>query len=166
MMQQSRPRRGSRRDSNEPRDDFEQKLIELARVTRVVSGGKRMRFRACIVLGDRKGRIGYGLAKGPDVQMAIQKAVAQARKRIVTVPTKDETIPHAILHKYRAAQVMLKPAPRGTGVKAGGAIRIVLDIAGIQNIVAKMLGSKNKMNNVKATIDALSRLQKRSRRLL
>lgn len=149
-----------RRGGRESRDEFTSKTIDLARVTRVMAGGKRMRFRACIVVGDRKGRIGAGVAKGADVEMSINKATAKAKKHLLTVPMKGTTIPHGVSAKYGAARVFLKPAPAGTGVKAGGAVRIVLDLVGLQDIVGKIMGSKNKINNVRATLDALSQLQK------
>lgn len=156
----SRPggRPGSRPGKFEDKE-FDQRILELARVTRVTKGGKRMRFRACVIIGDRKGRVGYGVAKGLDVQTSVQKAATQAKKRLVTVPMLNETIPHMVQRKYAAALVLIKPAPKGTGVKAGGAVRVVLELAGVPNIVAKILGSSNKINNAKATISALQQLK-------
>ncbi|MBU1630000.1 30S ribosomal protein S5 [Patescibacteria group bacterium] len=142
--------------------DYEEKNIEIARVTRVTKGGKRMRFRCLTVLGNRKGRVGYGLAKGTDVAGAISKAVAQARKALITVPLVKETIPFGVEAKFGAARVLLKPAPKGTGIKAGGAVRTVLELAGVPNVSAKILGSNNKINNVKATFEALKKLKLRS----
>ncbi|MFZ6014891.1 MAG: 30S ribosomal protein S5 [Patescibacteria group bacterium] len=139
--------------------DYEEKNIEVARVTRVTKGGKRMRFRVLAVIGNHKGRVGYGLAKGLDVAAATQKATAKARKSLITVPLLNETIPHPVIIKHGAAQLVLKPAPKGTGVKAGGAVRSVLELAGIPNVTAKILGTKNKINNVKAAVEALSRLK-------
>ena len=139
--------------------DYEEKNIEIARVTRVTKGGKRMRFRALTVIGNRKGRVGFGLAKGVDVAGATAKATTQARKALLTVPTVTGTIPHPVTAKFGAAVVLLKPAPIGTGIKAGGAVRIVLELAGIPNIVSKILGSSNKINNVKATFMALKKLR-------
>jgi small subunit ribosomal protein S5 len=139
--------------------DYEEKNIEVARVTRVTKGGKRMRFRVLTVIGNRKGRAGYGLAKGVDVAGATAKATTQARKALFTVPLVKGTIPHAVEAKFGAAYVILKPAPEGTGVKAGGAVRIVLELAGVPNVVSKILGSKNKTNNVKATFAALRKLR-------
>jgi len=141
--------------------DYEEKNIEIARVTRVTKGGKRMRFRALTVIGNRKGRVGFGLAKGLDVAAATAKATAKARKALMTVPLVNETIPHAVTAKFSAAVVLLKPAPKGTGVKAGGAVRIVLELAGVPNVVSKILGSSNKANNVKATMAALKMLKLR-----
>lgn len=136
--------------------EFDQQIVELARVTRVTKGGKQMSFRALVLIGDRRGRVGYGVDKGKDVQMAVQKAVNQARKNLMTVPLRHETIPHTVMAKYKAAKVLIRPAPRGSGIIAGGAIRGVLEMAGIPNASAKMLGkSNNKMNNVKAVFEAL-----------
>lgn len=139
--------------------DYEEKNIEVARVTRVTKGGKRMRFRALSVIGNRKGRVGYGLAKGLDVAGATGKATTKARKALLTVPLTNDTIPHEVFAKYAAARVLLKPAPKGTGIKAGGAVRVVLELAGIPNVVSKILGSGNKINNVKAAVLALRKLK-------
>lgn len=147
-----KPRRGGPR---EPRE-FDQKIIDLARVTRVMAGGKRMRFRACVAIGNKKGKVGIGLAKGADVTLAVTKAVNKAKKEMIQVPFVNETIPHEIRIKSKAAQLLLKPAPKGTGVKAGGAVRVVLELAGVPNVVGKILGTNNKVNNVKALIEALS----------
>lgn len=143
-------------------EEFEQKIIDLARVTRVMAGGKRMRFRACVVIGNKRGQIGFAIAKGADVTLAVNKAVTKAKKDLITIITKKDTIPHEVRVKYKAAQILLKPAPVGTGIKAGGAVREVLAISGIPNIVAKILGSNNKINNVKATFVALQKLKTRS----
>lgn len=139
--------------------DYEEKNLEVARVTRVTKGGKRMRFRVLSVIGNRKGRTGFGLAKGVDVAAATAKATTQARKALLTVPLVRETIPHAVEAKFGAAVVLLKPAPKGTGIKAGGAVRAVLELAGVPNVVSKLLGSSNKTNNVKATFLALKKLR-------
>lgn len=139
--------------------DYEEKNIEVARVTRVTKGGKRMRFRTLSVIGNRKGRVGFGVAKGLDVAASTGKATTKARKALFTVPLVNETIPHAVEGKFAAARVLLKPAPKGTGVKAGGAVRVVFELAGVPNVVSKSLGSKNKINNVKATFVALRKLR-------
>jgi len=149
-------RRGPRCDE-EPKE-FDQRTLDLARVTRVTKGGKRMRFRALVVVGDHKGRVGFGLAKGADVQMSVGKAGRKAQKAVVRIPLVNGTIPHSIWAKYGAANVFLKPAPKGTGIKAGGATRVVLELLGVQNVVAKALGSNNKVNNVRATMKALEEL--------
>ncbi len=133
----------------------------MARVTRVTAGGKRMRFRSCMAIGDRKGRVGFGVAKGADVSNAMKKAVRQAKKNLFTVPLFNETIPHQTQAKFGAAKVLLKPSPKGSGIIAGGAVRQVLALAGVPNVVSKMLGSKNKINNVKATFAALKTLKAR-----
>lgn len=153
-----RDRRDSRNEIPE-QSDYEEKSLEIARVTRVTAGGKRMRFRALGIVGNRKGRVGFGVAKGLDVAAATSKAFTKARKSLITVPLVNDTIPHMVTAKYCSASVLMKPAPKGTGVKAGGSIRQVLEIAGVPNISAKMLGSSNKINNVKATIEALRALR-------
>lgn len=152
--------RGRRGPRFEEHKEFDQRILELARVTRVTKGGKRMRFRACVIIGDRKGRVGYGLAKGLDVAQSVNKAATQAKKRLITIPLVQETIPYAVQSKFAAAMVLVKPAPKGTGVKAGGALRVVLELAGVPNAVGKILGSKNKINNTKAAFLALSSLRK------
>lgn len=163
-VSRGRGRGGDRRGQTDEEKEFDQKTIELSRVTRVMAGGKRMRFRACVAIGDRKGRVGIGLAKGADVSLAINKAVAVAKKNLILVPIFEDTIPHEVRVKYKAADVLLKPAPRGTGIIAGGAVRMVLDLAGIPNVACKMLGSRNKVNNVKASIQALVALTTRQPR--
>lgn len=153
-------RRGSRGGQREAKE-FDQKTIEIARVSRVVAGGKRMRFRATVAIGDQKGRVGIGIAKGADVSNAVQKAATAARKHLIKVPIVADTIPHQVFLKYRAARVMLKPAPKGSGVIAGGPIRMVMELAGIKNVVSKILGSTNKINNVYALMLALGQLRTR-----
>jgi len=146
--------------SEKPQEEFEQRIVDLARVTRVMAGGKRMRFRACVVIGDKKGRVGIGLAKGADVTIAITKAVNKAKKAIVTVPIVNETIPHEVYKKVGAAKILLIPARKGKGVIAGGAARVVLELAGIRNVSSKILGTNNKVNIVKSVIEALECLRK------
>ena len=150
----------SPRQRQQRTDEFDQVIVDIARVTRVMAGGKRMRFRACVLVGDRKGRVGTAVAKGADVTLAVNKAATKARKHLITVPVVYETVPHRVDCKFGAARVMIKPAPKGTGVIAGGAMRSVFDLAGISNVVAKSLGSKNKINNVRATIEALKLLKR------
>ena len=150
------PPRGRRPE--EPKE-FDQRILSLDRVTRVTKGGKRMRFRATVIIGDHKGRVAYGVAKAADVSAAVNKAVTQAKKRLLTVLLVHETIPHQSAAKFGSAKVLIKPAPKGTGVKAGGAMRVVLELAGVPNVVGKILGSKNKINITKATIDALTALR-------
>lgn len=146
-------RRGSsRRDRAD--DDFDQRIVELSRVTRVMAGGKRMRFRALVVVGDHKGKVGAGLAKGADVSLAISKATTKAKREILTVPLRGDTLPHEMTVKYKSAKVLLRPAKTGTGIIAGGPVRIVLELAGVPNVVSKILGSSNKVNNVRAVLSA------------
>lgn len=152
--------RSRREGSGEPKE-FDQRTLEIARVTRVVAGGKRMRFRAVVALGDGKGRLGVGLAKGSDVSLAVSKAAAAARKHLIQVPIVHGTIPRAVQVKFKAAHVLLKPARRGTGVIAGGAVRQLMVLAGVTNVVAKMLGSASTINNVYAVVHALSTLETR-----
>ncbi|MBI5466586.1 MAG: 30S ribosomal protein S5 [Candidatus Kerfeldbacteria bacterium] len=135
--------------------------MDLARVTRVVAGGKRMRFRATVAIGDQKGRVGLGIAKGSDVSDSIQKAVTAAKKGMITVPIVNDTIPHQILVKFGAAKILLKPAPKGSGVIAGGPVRAIMELAGVKNVVSKILGSSNKINNVYALLEALKQLRTR-----
>ncbi|KKS73679.1 MAG: ribosomal protein S5, nonfunctional [Parcubacteria group bacterium GW2011_GWA2_42_80] len=155
-----RPGRQGHRDR--PDDGFEQRIVELSRVTRVMAGGKRMRFRALVVLGNRQGQVGVGLAKGADVSLAVSKATAKARRALINVPLKNETIPHVITVKYKSANVLLKPAPKGTGIIAGGPVRAVLELAGVPNVVSKILGSSNKVNNVRAVLKAFNLLKLRA----
>jgi small subunit ribosomal protein S5 len=136
-------------------EEFEQRIVDLARVTRVTSGGKRMRFRATLAIGDKKGRVGMGVAKGADVTIAVNKAFNQAKKNLIKVPIVNETIPHQALIKYKAAKILLKPAPKGTGIKVGGAVRIICELAGVANIRGKILGSNNKISTLRAALIAL-----------
>jgi len=145
------------REKKEPRE-FDQKILDLARVTRVTAGGKRMSFRCALVIGDRKGRVGFGVAKGADVQIAVDKAYRQAKKNLITVPLVQETLPHAVTVKLGSAMIMLKPAPKGSGLKAGGAIRVILEYAGVPNAVSKILNSNNKINIAHATFLAIQSL--------
>lgn len=151
----ARNRRFNRREKAE----FEQKLLDLARVTRVVKGGRRFRFRATLVIGNKKGKVGVGVAKGADVSDAIQKAYNNARKNIIEVTMIGSTIPHDVLKKVGSAKVLLKPASEGRGIIAGGAVRAVVDLAGIGDIVSKSLGTSNKLNVARATIEALKMLK-------
>lgn len=153
------PRNNNRRD-DKPKDDMEQRILEVARVTRVMAGGKRMNFRACVAIGDKKGNVGVGLGKGADVTMAVNKAVNRAKKTMVNVPMIKDTIPHAVVLKMGAAKLLLKPAKQGRGVIAGGVTRIILEIAGVKNVTSKAMGSNNKVNNARCTIAALRSLRR------
>ncbi len=153
--------KGFRKDKREEKSEFDQVVLDLARVTRVTQGGKHMSFRALVILGDRRGRVAYGVAKGKDVQLSVEKAVRQAKKTIIRVPLAKETIPHAVFYKFKAATILLKPAPKGSGIIAGGAARVVFELAGIPNISSKILGTtKNKITIVKATFEALKNFKR------
>lgn len=144
------------------KSEFDQKTLDLRRVTRVVAGGKRFSFRATVVVGNRNGKVGVGLAKGNDVAKAIDKAVRLAKRELVIVPVTNKTIPHEIEAKFGSARVRLKPAPIGRGIIAGGPVRVVCELAGIENISAKILGgTKNKLTNALATLEALKSLRTR-----
>lgn len=143
------------------KEEFKERVLDMRRVTRVVAGGKRFRFRCTLVLGDEKGRVGVGVAKGLDVQQAVAKAKADAKKNMITVNLKDgHTIAHEVTAKYSAAKVILKPASLGHGLRAGGAVRFVLSFAGVRNATGKCLGrTPNKLTNAMATIEALKMLK-------
>ena len=141
-------------------EEFESRLLDLARVTRVRAGGRRLRFRAGIVMGDKKGQVGFGLAKGRDVAQAVEKATRVAKKNLIKVLIVQETIPHLVEAKFGAARVMLKPQRKGRGLVAGGTVRVICSLAGIKNISSKILGrTGNKINNARATISALKKLK-------
>ncbi len=139
-------------------DGFDEKVVQISRVSKKTKGGNKMRFAALVVVGDKKGKIGLGLGKSSDVSAAIVKAAAYARRRLITIPVVNDTIPQRIVLKKGAAHVLLKPAPKGTGIIAGGAVRSVVEVAGIKNISSKILGSNNKSGNAQATFEALRQL--------
>ena len=141
--------------------EFEDRVISIDRVARVVKGGRRFRFRATVVVGDGKGRVGVGGGKGSEVMTSIAKAVAIGKRNLITVQTHGTTIPHEVTVRFSGAVVMIKPASEGTGVIAGGAIRSVIEMAGIHDLLSKSLGSSNKINNAYATLAALNQLQAR-----
>jgi len=148
-------RRDSKRNVEK---EFTEKLIRLNRVSKVVKGGRRFSFSALMVIGDGKGRVGYGFGKANDVTEAIRKSVADAKKNLITIPLKGDTIPHQITGNFKSASVLMKPATPGTGIIAGGPVRAVMECAGIKDVLAKSLGSKNTMNIEKAVFDGLSSL--------
>jgi len=151
-------KRGGRQQE---KSEFDSNILDLARVTRVTEGGKQLSFRALVIIGDRHGRVGFGLEKGKDVQIGVDKATRKAKKNLIKVPLVNETIPHPIYSKFKAAKIMLKPAPKGSGIIAGGAVRVVLELAGVPNISSKIVGkTKNKISIVKATFEALKALRK------
>ncbi len=141
------------------KEEFIEKIIQIRRVTKVTKGGKRLRFSALVIVGDGKGKVGYGLGKAQEVPDAIRKAIEKAKKNMIEVPVVRGTIPHTIMAKFSATKVLLKPAKSGTGVIAGGTVRAIMDAAGITDIVTKCIGSSNPHNLVKATFKALSDLQ-------
>ncbi len=145
------------------KDEFESKLVDLARVVRVVAGGRRFSFRAVMVVGNRSGKVGVGVAKGADVTLAVGKATRMAKDNLIDIPvTGDGTIPHEVEAKYSASRILLKPLLGSRGIVAGGAVRAVCDLAGIRNITSKVLSrSRNKLNNAMATIAALQKLKSR-----
>ena len=140
--------------------EFESKLLDLARVTRVTAGGKRLRFRAVVIIGDKIKRVGVGVAKGIDVAQAIEKATRLAKKNIIEVPIIEDTIPHEVSSKFGPARVLLRPQRKGRGLVAGGTVRIICTLAGIKNVSSKILGrTGNKLNNAMATIEAFKKLK-------
>ncbi len=149
------PRKGGK-DNFKPKKEFREELLAIDRVTRVTAGGRQLRFRAVMVIGDGKGRVGLGTGKSWEVVDAIAKALADAKKNMITVKIEDGTVPYDLTAKYKAAKIMVHPASKGTGIIAGGSARKVLSVAGYQNILAKRYGSTNLINNAKATMKALT----------
>jgi len=137
------------------RKQYEHRVIDIARVTRVMAGGRRFSFRATVVVGDQQGNVGVGTGKGSDTSAAVEKAYNNALKNMVFVPTSSGTVDMDTEAKFGGARVLVKPAPEGHGIVAGGAVRTVFDLAGIRNVTSKMLGSNNKLNNARATVRAL-----------
>ena len=152
-------RRDNRKPQEEAAPEFIEKVVALNRVSKTVKGGRVMKFSALIVVGDGKGRVGYGLGKAGEVSEAIRKGIEDAKKNITTITLSGTTIPHEVIGKFGAGEVLLKPAPAGTGVIAGGAVRAVVEMAGIRDIRTKALRSRNKINVVHATINGLKALE-------
>lgn len=150
-------KRNNRREKTP--SEFEETTLSVDRVTRVVAGGRRLRFRAVVVVGDKKGRVGLGTGKANEVQAAVQKAAKVAKRSMVKVPLHNGTIPHEIDHKFKAARIRLIPASEGTGIIAGGALRVVLEHAGVQNVLSKRYGTNNKLVNAQAVMEALQELR-------
>lgn len=154
-------RRGKKRVENQeekPQSEWTERVVQIRRVTKVVKGGKKLSFRAIVIVGNQKGQVGVGCAKAAEVIIAIQKAIADGRKNLITVPIFKTTIPHPITGRSGAGAVMLRPAAQGTGIIAGGAVRSVLELAGIENILCKSLGSKSPLNSTNAALEALKNL--------
>ena len=136
--------------------EFVETVVDIRRVSKKTKGGNTIRFSALVVVGDKKGKVGVGLAKAPDVPSAIRKSIEAAKRKMITVPMKGTTIPYSVREKFSAAKILLKPAPAGSGIIAGGAMRVVLEAAGIRDASGKILGTKNKVSNVYATLKALN----------
>ena len=162
-QQGGRQQRGGRRDDrrnniDEGPKEFEEVVVNIDRVSRVVKGGRRYRFKALVVVGNRKDKVGVGVAKGADVQSAVAKATDVAKKHLVNIPLNGETIPHDSEVKFTGARVLIKPAAPGTGIIAGGVVRQIIGVTGIRNLLSKSLGSTNKVNIAYATVEALRQL--------
>lgn len=136
--------------------EFEETVVQINRISKKTKGGNQIRFSALVVVGDRKGKVGAGLAKAGDVRNAIRKAIAAAKKKLINVPLRGTTVPYSVREKFSAAHIVIRPAPPGSGIIAGGPIRVVMEAAGIRDVSGKILGTKNKISNVYATLKALS----------
>ena len=153
-------RQNTRPNFQKEESEFFERVVQVNRVSKKTKGGDKRSLSVLVVVGDQKGRVGVGLGKAQEVQTAVRKATTYAKKHMIDVPLKDRTIPHQVLVKLGAAEILLKPAPEGTGVRAGGAVRVVVEAAGIHNIVSKSLGTENKASNVYATMEGLKRLKR------
>jgi len=160
------PRQGQKPQGRKPqgrrpkeKKEFDEVVVSIGRITKVVKGGRRFRFNALVVIGNHKGKVGMGTGKANEVPDAIQKAIKDANKNLITIPRVGTTIPHEIIGKHGAGSVLIKPAPKGTGIIAGGAVRPVLELGGVNDVVSKSLGTNTKINMVRATFDALNSLR-------
>ncbi len=147
--------RGRNTSYDGPPKEFEETVVQINRISKKTKGGNQIRFSALVVVGDRKGRVGVGLAKATDVRNAIRKSIEAAKRRMIVIPLVGTTIPYSVNEKFSAAKILLKPAPPGSGIIAGGPMRVVLEAAGIRDAVGRILGTKNKVSNVYATLKAL-----------
>ena len=160
LKQVNKLKKNSRRADNGNDQKFVERLIKISRVSKVTKGGKKLSFRAIVVIGDEKGQVGVGVAKADDVVNAFKKAKTDGRKNLIELPlTKSLSIPHHVVGDFGACKVIMRPSIEGSGVVAGGAVRIVLEVAGVKNVIAKQLGSNNLLNNARATICALQALK-------
>lgn len=147
-------------NGNRAADEYDQKVLDIARVTRVTKGGKRFTFRTAIVIGNKNGKVGFGIGKGRDVAQSVEKAFKQAKKHLIAVTFREGTIPHQVEAKVNSAYVFLKPSSKGSGVRAGGAMRVIAKLAGIEDVSGKIISrTNNKINIAKATIEALKKLK-------
>lgn len=163
LKQTTKPKKKFKRKKNFKKSKFTEKLININRVSKVTKGGKNLRFRAIVVVGTKKGNVGVGVAKANDVANAVKKAKVNGKKNLINFPlTKSLTIPHDAVGDFGACQIIIKPTPEGSGVTAGGAVRTVLEVAGVKNVSAKQLGGNNLLNNARATILALNHLTTKS----
>jgi len=144
--------------------EYQETVVSINRISKKTKGGNRIRFSALVVVGDRKGKVGVGLSKATDVRGAINKALAAAKRKMISIPLKGTTLPYSVREKFSAAEILLKPAPPGSGIIAGGSARVVLEAAGVKDASAKILGTKNKISNVYATLKALETIAKIAKR--
>ena len=161
MAKKERKSKEREKERDERRDEFDERVVHLARTAKVVKGGRRFAFRAVVVVGDKQGRVGYGFGKANEVSECIRKASDASRKDMVEISLRDTTIPHEVIGEYGGGRVLLRPASPGTGIIAGGGVRAVVEAAGIKDVLAKSMGSKNQFNVVKATLAALETLRTR-----
>ncbi len=162
-IQSNKPKKNFRRTKQLEEPKFIERLIKISRVSKVTKGGKKLSFRSIVVIGDGNGKVGIGVAKADDVVNAFKKAKTDARKNLITFPlTKSSSIPHDTVGEFGACKIIMRPAPEGSGVIAGGAVRIVLEVAGVKNVIAKQLGSNNLLNNARATSFGLNQLTTKS----
>jgi small subunit ribosomal protein S5 len=163
LKQLNKVKKNSRRNNNLQEPKFVERLIKISRVSKVTKGGKKLSFRAIVVVGDENGKVGVGVAKADDVVNAFKKAKTNGRKNLITFPiTKSLSIPHDVIGDFGACKILMRPSIEGSGVIAGGAVRIVLEVAGVKNVIAKQLGSNNLLNNARASICALQNLTTKS----